>query len=327
MNRHKNHVEFLLHVASELGDLKDEVVFVGGAICGLLLTDPAAGDVRPTDDVDFIVQVTTYAQYASIQQRLEMRGFKHVVDEEGPICRMKIGSILVDVMPVSGVLGFRNEWYARAIETAEQHTIQNEELVDSINVVNAPLFVCTKLVAFNDRGKGDFFGSHDIEDIISVLNGRKELWKECWLMPIDVRTFLRTSFRNLLRDQNFLDAIPGMLSHGSTGRDKVIQRRMHTIANHLLDSSFSGQIDFNFGSSLDEGVEIAIISGNEYGDEIVFPTLALIEKANVLQLLTDLGIKDFEDPWSRRVSRLYSIEDVETSILARWNLLPPNIVY
>jgi len=36
------------HVAMRLGDLVDSVVFLGGATTTLLITDTAAGDVRPT---------------------------------------------------------------------------------------------------------------------------------------------------------------------------------------------------------------------------------------------------------------------------------------
>jgi hypothetical protein len=51
------------HVATQLGELIDRVVFTGGAATGLLITDPAAGDVRQTMDVDLIVEATTTAEY------------------------------------------------------------------------------------------------------------------------------------------------------------------------------------------------------------------------------------------------------------------------
>ena len=46
-------LEMLAHIARGLGDLKDEVVFVGGATIELYITDPGAPKVRPTDDVDW----------------------------------------------------------------------------------------------------------------------------------------------------------------------------------------------------------------------------------------------------------------------------------
>jgi len=51
-----------LDLAAELlGELVDEVVFLGGATIGVWITDPAAPPVRVTKDVDAIVEAT-YAQ-------------------------------------------------------------------------------------------------------------------------------------------------------------------------------------------------------------------------------------------------------------------------
>lgn len=46
-----------------LAPLLDELVFVGGCTTGLFITDRAAGGVRPTRDVDAIVDVTSYAEH------------------------------------------------------------------------------------------------------------------------------------------------------------------------------------------------------------------------------------------------------------------------
>ena len=48
-------------VAKGLGPLRDSVA-VGGMIRGLLITDPAAGPLRPTDDVDMIIDVPTLGE-------------------------------------------------------------------------------------------------------------------------------------------------------------------------------------------------------------------------------------------------------------------------
>ena len=49
-----------------LQPLLDELVFVGGCATGLLITDPAAGGIRPTKDVDTITEVASYAEYATV---------------------------------------------------------------------------------------------------------------------------------------------------------------------------------------------------------------------------------------------------------------------
>lgn len=55
MRRHYQNVERIIAVARQLGELAQNVVFVGGASTGLLITDPVFPDVRPTIDIDVIV--------------------------------------------------------------------------------------------------------------------------------------------------------------------------------------------------------------------------------------------------------------------------------
>jgi hypothetical protein len=66
----------LEQVASHLCTLLDEVVFVGGAVTSLLITDPAATEVRFTQDVDMIVQVTSHADYYNQNQSHVVCGHK-----------------------------------------------------------------------------------------------------------------------------------------------------------------------------------------------------------------------------------------------------------
>ncbi|RXR05317.1 hypothetical protein [Pseudoxanthomonas composti] len=62
-------------IAAALGDLRERVVFVGGSTAGLLLTDPLAEGVRPTLDIDAIVQADTLVQFHRVEAQLEQRGF------------------------------------------------------------------------------------------------------------------------------------------------------------------------------------------------------------------------------------------------------------
>ena len=76
-------------------------------------------DVRPTDDVDVIVSITRYPDYANLQEKLRKLGFKH--DMHGPNCRFTIDGLTVDVMPSEGeILGFTNSWYGYAMDSATQ---------------------------------------------------------------------------------------------------------------------------------------------------------------------------------------------------------------
>ncbi len=83
------------------------------------------------------------------------------------MCRWLIDRMKLDVMPTDEtILGFSNRWYKLAIEAAAIVALDGFEL----RVVTAPYFIGTKLEAFRGRGKGDFYASSDLEDIITVLD-------------------------------------------------------------------------------------------------------------------------------------------------------------
>jgi hypothetical protein len=77
----------LLTVAKRLGALTEDTVFVGGMIRGLLISDPAAGAARPTDDVDLIVDVPSYKAFNDLGKTLRGLGFSESMEEGAPICR------------------------------------------------------------------------------------------------------------------------------------------------------------------------------------------------------------------------------------------------
>lgn len=113
--RHQTGIEMITVVAERLGHLRDRVVFVGGAVTGLLVTDPAARSARSTEDVDVIVQAVTYSEYARMEEELRLIGFHARRMPGDPICRWIADGAVVDVMPTEGnVLGFRNRWYTTA---------------------------------------------------------------------------------------------------------------------------------------------------------------------------------------------------------------------
>jgi hypothetical protein len=197
-------------VVQLLAPVLDELVFVGGCTTGLFITDPAAGGVRPTKDVDAIVDVTSYAQYAALSERLRALGLAEDTTPGAPLCRWRQSNLIVDVMPVNEhVLGFSNRWYATAIETAQTLDVAGHE----VQVVTPALFVATKLEAFHGRGDDDVVASHDLEDIIAVVDGRQDLRAK---LPRRRPTSAITwplSFEHCSRI-----AISWRLSGGSTGR-------------------------------------------------------------------------------------------------------------
>ncbi|MGH2942386.1 MAG: hypothetical protein ACRDLN_06410 [Solirubrobacteraceae bacterium] len=81
-------VELLDLAADTLGELLDEVVFVGGATVVLWITDPGAPPVRPTKAVDVVVEVATRSAFHDFKARLRQRRFAED-QEDGVICRWR----------------------------------------------------------------------------------------------------------------------------------------------------------------------------------------------------------------------------------------------
>ncbi len=223
-------VELLVHAARALGELRDEVVFVGGAVVDLFITDPAAPRPRFTQDVDVVVEVRTYARWAEIGERLRALGFREDGREGAPLCRWLIEDLVVDVMPtLERVLGFTNRWYRLARKVSEERELPGRA---RIRAVTAPLFIATKIEAFRSRGRGDFVASHDLEDIITVVDGRPALADEVKLAPAQVRRFLTSTVVRWLDDGDFIAAVPGHLPGdvASQARAPVILDRLRAIA-------------------------------------------------------------------------------------------------
>jgi hypothetical protein len=74
-------------VADRLGSLREEVVFVGGMVRSLLITDPGAPPARPTDDIDVIAAIGSRQEYYALAARLRALGFREDHREKAPLCR------------------------------------------------------------------------------------------------------------------------------------------------------------------------------------------------------------------------------------------------
>ncbi len=172
----------LLRTARLLRPLLGELVFVGGQVAELLVTDPAAVRVRPTDDVDVVVPVTTRTAYHALQMRLMALGFTPDTRAGAPVCRMRTADdLLLDVMPLDdAILGFSNRWYAYALASATALTL--EPGLD-VRVATAAAFLTMKWEAFASRGAADPMSSHDLEDLITVVAGRAGIVEDLAVAP------------------------------------------------------------------------------------------------------------------------------------------------
>jgi predicted nucleotidyltransferase len=228
MNTPDPNVSIVELVAAALGDLRSELVLVGGCSVGLLITDRARPAVRQTVDVDLVAEVASLGDYyEGLSPRLRACGF---VENGDHMCRWTQGGLIIDVMPTKEILGHSvNRWYEAAVESAQKQTLPSGL---EILVVSAPMFLSTKLEAFHSRGNGDYLGSTDMEDIINVIDGRPELIDEVRRCPADVREFLEDEFDRLLADEAFTEQLPGHLpgDEASQGRVPLIIERLRQLA-------------------------------------------------------------------------------------------------
>jgi predicted nucleotidyltransferase len=140
--------------------------------------------------------------------------------------------VILDVMPSKpGILGFGNEWYTPAFETAMMVELPS---AGPIRMVTAPYFLTTKLAAFDNRGKGDYFMSRDMEDLVTVLDGRPEIVDELARADQKLREHLTMKFAALLRDNNFVAALPGHLpgDRASQAQVPLIMERLEAMAGN-----------------------------------------------------------------------------------------------
>jgi predicted nucleotidyltransferase len=150
-------IEQINAVAEYLGELRERVVFVGGATTALLVDPVAAFGVRQTEDIDFVIDISFRENFQQFEQKMRERGFEHDQSNNAPICRWTIPHLgyrlIVDAMPADEkILGFSNRWYAETIATAWQHKLGSTLI---IRVVDPVYFLGTKFEAWLGRGKND----------------------------------------------------------------------------------------------------------------------------------------------------------------------------
>jgi hypothetical protein len=218
-------LDALAAVARQLDQLGVPYAFTGGIAIGFLLDHPHLTTLRPTGDVDAIAAVVTRIQHTALEEQLRQLGFHHASSEGAPICRWLYHGTKVDVMPAKDTAGQKsNPWFEHALRTASIKTLRQV----TVRVVSAPCFVATKLVAFADRGKGDFYGSHDLEDVVTVVDGRGSLGSELAAEDEALRRFVSSAIRHLLGLTGFVDALPGHLES-----DEASQQRLPLLLNRL----------------------------------------------------------------------------------------------
>lgn len=215
-----DNVAMLMQVVDRLSPLRDRLVFLGGAVTELFITAPGRRSSRHTKDVDVVIDVVNLGEYSdSLREQLVELGLREDVREDAPVCRWLLDDLVVDIMPTRGdILGFSCEWYQLAFDTARPISLPNGV---TIRLATPACFLATKLNAFADRGRRNPMASHDLEDVIAVIDGRPEIVGDVTGAPIDLRAAIAAKFTDLLARPDAEDVVAAQLLPDAESQDRL----------------------------------------------------------------------------------------------------------
>ncbi|WP_075591259.1 hypothetical protein [Labilibacter marinus] len=206
-------IEMLQTVANGLGDLKEDMVFVGGAVAELYASNPDISEIRPTLDVDCVIELRSKTAHIKLEEDLRALGFANDTSKGAPICRWVYQDIMVDVMPSdSDILGFSNLWYDEGIENKISKTLPNGT---EVFVFPPEYYLAAKFEAHKGRGGNDLRQSHDFEDIIYILDNCSDILDNISNTNESVKAYLKEECTKLLENEGLTEGIESALPYGS----------------------------------------------------------------------------------------------------------------
>lgn len=205
--------KMLQTVAQGLKELKNEVVFIGGSVAELYANDPASSDIRPTHDVDCVIELSSRMAFGRLEESLRKNRLTHDTSKDAPICRWIYKNIKVDIMPDDErILGFTNKWYHEGIENKIAKTLTDGT---QIFVFSPEYYLAAKFEAHKNRGGKDLRQSHDFEDIIYILDNCQEIIETVANANESVKYYLREECRKLLDNEGLAEGIECALPYHS----------------------------------------------------------------------------------------------------------------
>lgn len=208
-----NNIDMLQTVAYGLEELKEEMVFVGGAVAELYADDPASSDIRPTQDIDCTIELRSYKEHTELEEDLRTKGFANDTSQGAPICRWIYQDIKVDVMPTDeNILGFNNQWYPGGVDNKISKTLPDGT---EIYVFPPEYYLASKFDAHHDRGGNDLRQSQDFEDIIYVLDNCTDILENIRNADESVKSYLKAECERLLENDGLFEGIDCALPLGS----------------------------------------------------------------------------------------------------------------
>jgi hypothetical protein len=231
-------ISMIKEIATALEELKDKVVFVGGATVSLYIDDPAAPTPSPSEDIDCVVEIATYGEWQKFEKLLRLKNFKDISpQEEKPkniLCRKYYLKTTVDFMPTAEkVLGMTNSWFKEGMQNKISINLPGSKI--DIFIFPVIYFLASKIEAFNERGKKeDIRFSQDLEDIAGILDGRISIENDLKISPNKVKEFLRKNLKDWLKNWDiYSEALAANLAYENK-EDRIL--RIKILLTNFINS-------------------------------------------------------------------------------------------
>ncbi|HUM98758.1 MAG TPA: nucleotidyl transferase AbiEii/AbiGii toxin family protein [Chitinophagaceae bacterium] len=220
---HSINITRIKAVSNALAKLETPVVFAGGAVVSLYADADFREEARPTDDVDVVIELVAYKNYAAVEEQLRAIGFENDMYSK-VICRYRYQGLIVDIMPTNEkVFGFSNKWYAPGFKQAIDFEIDKRH---SVKIFPAAYFIASKIEAFKGRGKNDGRTSSDFEDIVFILNYRNAVWTELLQADEKLKEYLKEEFKTFVAGTYIDEWIAVHLDYNDRQRVVIIVNRL-----------------------------------------------------------------------------------------------------
>lgn len=218
-------IDAIILIANALGSLNERVVYIGGAVVGLYVNNKGAPEVRPTKDIDIVIEIASLMDLEKFRKELAKRQI-YVARDEEVICRFSYKNILLDVMATKAI-GWApaNPWFKYGFDNPE---IKNLGQV-KIKIMSLPYYLAAKFAAFVDRGT-DPRTSKDFEDIVYILDNRHSITEDIIGSDAKVKDFLTEELNKILHDSLLQEAVLAHLEpYTQTERFSLITDRINDI--------------------------------------------------------------------------------------------------
>ena len=225
LNTKVQSIEAIKRIARALGVLNDQIVYVGGAVAGLYADDPGAQEVRPTKDVDIVLEIASSLELEAFRQQLEERSI-YFAKDSNIMCRFTYHNILLDVMATKEIdWAPTNPWFKAGFDYSEIYRLDEV----TIKIMPVAYYLASKFTAFKERGK-DPRTSPDFEDIVYVLDNRTTLIQDILKSENDVQMFLIAEFKTISNNTFFQEAVLAHLEPATqTRRYELLERKLDAI--------------------------------------------------------------------------------------------------